>query len=208
MPVFNPYPDPNANQFYNLLFCDTPELFGAWNTGEMAPIFAQPLNERAVRAIADDQNAESRMRALAYNRLRQEGKSVPHGKLLGVVVEASLDRGLDTLAAYADGRVRYMNAAGKLVALEKDVPAVRSQREALLGACEDVLSDMAATKLPRPGPPVRGDVRLSLLVSDGLYVGQANTNALAEDYLGGPILRASNALLNALIEFARKNAPA
>jgi hypothetical protein len=200
-----PYKDPIANQVYNLMFCDKPNLYREWNAGPTAVIFAQPLNERAVRALADDKNEESRTRALAFNRLKNEGKSVPPGKLLGVIVEAALDRGLDVLAAYGDGRIRYINATEKMALIEQNPPSLRAPRENLFKVSEDVLGDMTPTKLERPGPPPRGQVRLSLVVSDGLYVGQADTNALSQDYLGGPILRASNELLNAVVEFAKKN---
>lgn len=206
MPVHNPYNDAQANQIYNLMFCDTPDLYAAWNTGANVPIFAQPFNERAVRDIAEDGNVESRLRALAFNRLKSEGRSVPKSKLLGVVVEASLDRGLDTLATYTDGRLRYINSSGKMIILEQDPPSLRDAREDLLTASSEVLADLSPAELPRPNAPRKGDVRLSFVVSDGLYVGQAATDALAEDYLGGPILKASNRLLDAAIEFATKNA--
>jgi hypothetical protein len=205
MPVQNPYRDANVNQIYNLMFCDTPELYGAWNVGDAVSVFAQPLNERAVRAIADDNAAESRMRALAFNRLKGEGRAVPKGTLLGVVVEAALDRGLDTLAAYADGRVRYINASEKMILLEQDPPSLRDAREDLLSASAEVLDELAPAELPRPNAPKKGDVRLSFIVSDGLYVGQAEMNALAQDYLGGPILKAANRLLDATIAFASEN---
>ncbi|MFT3726874.1 MAG: hypothetical protein QM759_03525 [Terricaulis sp.] len=205
MPVHTPYKDAAVNQIYNLMFCDAPELFGQWNTGEAAPVFAQPLNERAVRAIADDRNIESRVRALAFNRLKREGRTVPKGVLLGVVVEAALDRGLDTMAAYADGRVRYINASEKMIILEQDPQALRDAREDLLNASREVLNELQPTAQPRPGPPPRDQTRLSFIVSDGLYVGQAEISALAEDYLGGPILKAANRLLNAAIAFASEN---
>ena len=54
MSAQNPYRDPSLNHIYNLMFCDTAALFGAWNNDSTAPIFAQAFTERAVRAIADD----------------------------------------------------------------------------------------------------------------------------------------------------------
>lgn len=205
MPVLNPYKDAQVNQIYNLLFCDTPELYGAWNQADAGAIFAQPLNEPAVRAIAENKNAESRLRALAFNRLKREGRAVPKGVLLGVVVEASLERGLDTLAAYADGRVRYINSSEKMIIIEQDSPSLRGAREDLLNCSAEVLNELAPTAQPRPGPPPKNEVRLSFLVSDGLYVGQAEAGALSEDYLGGPILKAANRLLDATIAFASQN---
>src|SRR5262249_9055037 len=113
MVSYNPYSEEQTNKIYNLLFADDPNLFDRWSEEQgsaFAPIFDPQFNERAVRAVADDERAESRLRVLAFNRLRAERKQVPAKKLLGVVIEAPLARGLDTLAAYPDGRLRYINA--------------------------------------------------------------------------------------------------
>src|SRR5262249_12688359 len=118
--AYEPYAEQTVNDVYCHLFCDVPENFMAWAEGSALPVFAPQFNERAVRAIAEDKNVESRVRALAYNRLKSERCAVPSRLLLGVVVETPLPRGLDTMAVYIDGRVRYIHASGKQVAIEKD----------------------------------------------------------------------------------------
>src|SRR5689334_14655517 len=118
---YEPYPTEMANHFYSLLFCDIPHNLWAWEEGPAKPIFAPTFNEKAIRALADDKNGGSRIRALAYRLLRLEGCAVPERLVLGVVVETPWPRGLDALAAYTDGRVRYLHGSGKEVAVEHDV---------------------------------------------------------------------------------------
>ncbi|MFZ2031767.1 MAG: hypothetical protein WAU68_15760 [Vitreimonas sp.] len=204
---FEPYPDGVANRFYSLLFCDLPINYLAWAEGSASWIFNPQFNERAVRAIAEDKNAESRVRALAYRRLKREKCAVQPRILLGVVVETPLPRGLDTLGTYADGRIRYIHGSGKQIVIEKDVPSTREPRKALLSAAQDVVDELAPLAEARSPPPKAPNVRVTSIVSDGLYVGEANLQQLTADPLGGPILRATSDLLTAVVDYARANAP-
>ena len=200
---YQPYPEDISNRFYNLLFCDIPGGYTAWSKGALRPLFARVFDEKAVRAIADDKNNESRMRALAYSRLKSERCSVPQRILFGVIVETPLPRGLDTLATYTDGRIRYINGSGRRATIEKDVPVLRAPRQALLSAAQDVVDELTPITEIRSPPPPAGNVRITSVVSDGLYVGEANLEALTRDPLGGPILRAASDLMNAVLEYAK-----
>lgn len=204
---YEPYSDQYANDVYSHLFCDVPENFMAWAEGPTLPVFSPDFNERAVRAIADDKTEESRVRALAYNRLRKERCAVPPRVLLGVVVETPLPRGLDAIAVYVDGRIRYIHGSGKQVAIEKDVESMRPPRKALLGAAQDIVDELSPLAELRSPPPKTPNVRVTSIVSDGLYVGEANSEELTRDPLGGPILRATSDLLSAVIDYAKANTP-
>ncbi|MEZ6021961.1 MAG: hypothetical protein R3C16_00725 [Hyphomonadaceae bacterium] len=116
-PPYAPYKEGAANTIYNLLFCDAIEDFAALQPHFPAIFDASP--DEAVRAIAEDAAIESRVRCIAYQRLRREGAAVAKGVVLGVIAEVALDLGLDTLAAYADGRVRYINQAGGMSIIEE-----------------------------------------------------------------------------------------
>jgi hypothetical protein len=131
---------------------------------------------------------------------------VPQRILLGVVVELPLPRGLDTLTAYIDGRIRYIHGSGKQIIIEKDIPATRAPRKALFSAAQDVLEELTPLSEPRSPPPVSPNVRVTSIASDGLYVGEANSEQLTTDPLGGPILRATSELMAAAIEYAKANA--
>jgi len=200
---YGPYPDDAANQLYALLFCDQPELFV--NLGKVWPaLFAPAPDEAALRAIADNADVEARVRALAYGRLRQLGKSVPAKLLLGAVIEVPLDAGLDVLAVYAEGGVRYINASGKISIFEGDAHPVINEGRALLAASQIVVNQIGPWHKPRLAPPKSGNVRMSFIVSDGLYFGEGVFETLERDALGGPVLQAATKLLVAVVNL---NAP-
>jgi len=201
---YKPYADEGSNYVYTSVFCDVPDQFAG--TEEVQALFTPVFNERAVRAIADNKNEESWIRALAYRRLQQQRCAVPQRILLGVVVEAPLPRGLDTLTAYVDGRIRYIHGSGKQIIIEKDVPSTRASRKALLNAAQDIVDELRPLTEPRSPPPRAPNVRVTSIVSDGLYVGEANLEQLTSDPLGGPILRATSELLTAVIDYAKANA--
>src|SRR6185437_4376171 len=108
-----PYKSNATNFAYNLLFCDTPELF-IQNKGlkpEM-PLYrvlhAKPADAGAVRKIADS-DKDSCTRILAYRWLGRHKQPVPPKTLLGVVIEFGSPGSLDTVAVYADGNTRYID---------------------------------------------------------------------------------------------------
>jgi len=119
--LYAPYAEPHVNFLYNLLFCDDLALFQTEDAmkggAPWVTLFADPPDYDALRKIAQDPYEESRLRALAYNRLRAAGQAVPAKTLLGAIVEVPLEQGLDVLAAYPDGRVRYLNQSGKVLAV-------------------------------------------------------------------------------------------
>jgi hypothetical protein len=100
-----PYRDDSCNFIYNLLFCDDLKLF---ETPDPSPPMTTLLAERpdaaALREIANDAATyDSRIRVVAFNRLREMGEPVPSKLLLGVILEVPVNGGLDTLGAFADG---------------------------------------------------------------------------------------------------------
>lgn len=201
MTSHRPYAEDAANALYDLLFCDEPERFGELD-GPFAPISTAAFDEAAVRAIAEDDDAESRVRALAYHRLRREGAAVPRGVLLGVIAEVRLENGLDTLAAYADGRVRYLSQSGAIVIVEEDIAALSAPVAALFAAAQPLVERIGPWEGERLAPPGVRRVRLSFLVSDGLHFGEGDMADLARDRLGGPVFNAAAALLAATVDFA------
>src|ERR1051325_7118001 len=100
--VDGPYDDESANLIYQLLFCDRLELFKQNNESELTPLwstlFAEETDVAGLRKIAEDTEKESRVRMLAFNRLRAAGETVPARQYLGTIIEVRLREGLDTLA--------------------------------------------------------------------------------------------------------------
>ena len=113
-----------ANEIYELLFCDRSSAFqpkpGGKPTDWQLVLFGDGQDPAKVDELAKDDRAESRVRALAFNWLRMHERETPKGVVLGVVIEVALDQGLDVLAAYADGSIRYINQTGKMAIIIAD----------------------------------------------------------------------------------------
>jgi hypothetical protein len=198
-----PYNDEALNRIYELLFCDDVELFRSsakqkdvypWST-----IFADKPESIQLRKIIDDPNAETRVQVLAANRLRGLGEPLPAKQLFGVIVEVAMPEGLDTLAAYRDGTARYINYSGKMIVW--DSPTAESSKlvEGLLSAGQRVVDQVGPWESARLAPPRNENVRLTFLVSDGLYFGEGPFNALASDQIGGPVINSAGALMGYLV---------
>ena len=190
-PQVTAYPDRARNEIYNLLFAD--------DVDALKP--ATPDADLAT--VATDDEGESRVRVVAFRRLKAAGKT-PAGDapLLGVIVEIALDEGLDTLAAYADGRIRYINHAGGMSMVEAGTP-LRAQVDGLLLVSQSVVGKIGPWQGDRLPPPPAGQARLTFLVGGDIYFGQAPFEALANDPMAGPVLNTATALLSALVAFQR-----
>jgi len=191
------YADPSRQQLYDLLFAEHPADFAAAASGPLAPLAGATADVGALNAIAADRAVESRLRRIAYRRLREAGQPPAELPLLGVVVEVALEAGLDTLAAYADGSVRYINHAGGVSVVEPG--ALDDAAAALVTAAGPVVAAIGPWEAERLAAPPQGSVRLSFLVGDRLYFGQGPIEALAADPLAGPVLAAATALLGAVV---------
>jgi hypothetical protein len=125
---------------------------------------------------------------------------VPRGLLLGVVVEVAMPEGLDVLAAFSDGRIRYINHIGKLAVIESPTKEMSPGQARLMKAAEVAIGRIGPWDRPRLPPPTKGKVRLTFLVSDGLYFGEGAQNAIARDRVSGPVFAAAVQLLTAIVD--------
>jgi hypothetical protein len=198
------YKDPACNVIYNLLFCDDIELFRAGehkeSQGPWLAVLAENLDSAALREMAEDPAQESRLRVLAYNRLREAGEPVPAKKLLGAIIEMSFDEGLDVLAAFPDGRLRYINHSEKMAVFEASPPDIEAKIKKLLEVSQPAVNRLRPWDQARLAPPAKGIVRMTFLVSDGLYFGHGPFDQMQKDPMGGPILAASTDLLQAVVD--------
>jgi hypothetical protein len=205
----SPYNVPATNTIYNLLFCDDLDRYRAGFDGEATGpwkvLFATSSDPDALEALASDVSEESRLRILAFNALREQSNAAHSKELLGVIIEVGMDDGLDTLAAYQDLHARYLNYSGKMVIWETSEPTVDQKIRNLLAAAERVVEKIGPSTEPRLPPPSRDLIRMTFLVSDGLYFGQGPAEALQQDPLGGPVIAEASGLLLELTDRATMN---
>jgi hypothetical protein len=199
-----PYASNEANAIYNLLFCDDASLFapraGAAPTDWQATL--QSSDAQALASLAGDANQEARVRLLAFNGLRDLGQPVPKGVVLGVVVEVPLEGGLDCLAAYDDGGVRYINQTGKIAIFDGGPPEVSLKAKELVSAAAQVVKAIGPWDKPRLPSPKPGNIRMSFLVSDGLYFGEGPFALMQREPLAAPTIQIATQLLQLVVDRA------
>lgn len=203
---YRPYKDDAANKIYNLLFCDDPALFctGTDAPGALGAVLSDKTDRESLERIANDLDSESRVRVLAFNRLRAMKASVATKRLLGTILEFPVEGGLDTLAVFADQRLRYINYTGKMAVFEGLPPALVGGVEQILRASQFVVNRIGPWDKPRRPPPTGDIVRMTFLVSDGLYFGEGRSSALLNDRFAAPVLKAGSELLPVMVEEALK----
>ena len=199
-----PYQDESSNVIYQLLFCDRPELFKEHYTGNVAGPWSVLFSARpdvvAVTKIAEDEQQESRVRALAFNALRAAGTSVPDKQYLGTILEVRLPEGLDTMAVFADGGARYINHSGKVVVAEGRPNPFDDEISAVIEKSKPIVAAIGPWDKERLPPPNEGNLRMTFLVSDGLYFGEGPMNAMQQEPLAAPLISAATRLLIRLVD--------
>ena len=195
-----PYHEDATNIIYELLFCDKIELY---KTGHSAPdtypwdiLFAPKPDISDLKKIILDDKAETRVKILAYNVLHMRGQPVDEKELLGVIVEVGLDDGLDTLASYKDGTGRYINYTGKMIISDAPDEVLKDITAQLFRDSMSIVQRIGPWDGARKPHPVKGNVRISFLVSDGLYFGEGPINVLFNDAMAAPALSSATALMN------------
>jgi hypothetical protein len=205
-PPYAPYANAATDALYNLIFCDDPAAFspaaGQAPTDWQRTLFAEPPNAAALRALADDATQEGRVRYIACATLRALGQPVPAKLLCGVVVEVPLDSGLDVLAAFPEGGVRYLNQTGHSTVFE-GVDALGPLVQALFAVSQPVVERIGPWEQARRPPPAAGNVRLNFLASEGLCFGEGGMAVMQRDALAGPVIQRATALLQAVVSMRR-----
>lgn len=201
----NPYKDSTTNLIYNLLFCDNPDLYKA---NAQPPysypfdiLFSETSSATDLQKIIDDPSADPRIKVLAYHRQHASGHQSNKKELLAVIVEVGLDEGLDVLASFDNGTARYINQTGKIVVWETttDKKANELTRD-LFSKSQQIVNQIGPWDQPRRPHPTRGNTRITFLVSDELYFGEAPTDVLFSDQLASPALAAATQLMQYVTE--------
>ncbi len=165
---------------------------------------------RVWRRILALPGLESQHYLQAWHFLRQAGIQPPADMakdMYGVVVELDFGKGLDIIAAYADGRARYYNFSGAAVIWEVSDSSLCPLIDDVFRAGKVVVDRIGPWEGVRPPAPPEGHARISVLTPSGVHFGQAPFNVLSRDPLGGPVIVAATALMRALVAKTKKTKP-
>ena len=196
---FKPYAQDFSNLAYNRLFCDDLNLYktateefpgDAWRR-----FITKRLTSKAALEFALDQTLPARLRILAFNYLINKGHTAAKKELLGVVLEAGVDRGLETLAIYTDKSLSYINEEDTIINLAAAEGELQERFLRFFAASAALGEQLKPSDLPRFPATFPGMARITLLISDGRYFGQGPANVLSKDKMSGPIIRQATDLL-------------
>jgi len=181
-----PYRTAELNSVHRMLFAD-----------EAGTLFGEAPDANVVQAIAQDAAEESRVRLLAAHWLRTNGHVPATPQLLGVVVEVPLEEGMDTLAAYADGRVRYINHTNRVAVFEGAPAEMAGQAQVLVATA--IAAAAKAGEATTSAMPRMGQVRFTFLCQDGNRAAVGYFTAIARDELAAPVLQQAQKLLDLVV---------
>ena len=202
--TFKPYKEDAINLIYNMLFCDQDELYTSQTTSiENYPwsvLFNDPLDITGLQRIILDEQVESRVKLLAFAKLKSTGQEIEEKELLGVIVEVGMEEGLDLLASYRDGTARYINYTGSMIIWDTTDETSDHLTHKLFQDSLNIVRRIGPWDKERLPPPSQGKVRISFLVSDGLYFGEGQIDTFFNDPLAAPAVASATALMQFLVE--------
>jgi len=152
--------------------------------------------------ILRQKNLEVRIYLQAWHCLRTLGQYpdiAQAREIHGVVIEVAHERGLDIVAAYADGSARYFNYSGVAVVWDLQDADIDRLVSELLSIGQSLVDVSEPWDGPRPAAPPTGMVRINGLTPGGLHFGQGTFQVVSQDGLGGLALRGAFDLMQALI---------
>jgi hypothetical protein len=174
---------------------------------ESVPDFAEADDSRvcdSLLCIASDEKLEIRHRLEALYLARVRGcppTDFPY-EVWGVVVEAGVHGGIDTLAAYADYYAHYYNHAGGCVFWENPDQSLHPLIDDVLTEARAVLPHIGIWGGARRTSLQQGWGRLNILTPQGLCFGEAPLQTLGQDPTSQRLLYAATMLMQKLTGMA------
>lgn len=214
--VAKPSPTPTAtklDEYKAILFVD--QSFDDTVFGEHPPndLYAQAYKEykagkpedakKILKQLLADPAAEVRIRLWTWRALRQLGEKPPANianEVQGVVIEVPVNNTVDTLAAYSDGRVRYVNGSGAGI-IVWETP----DHERIGPLVKQVIKDAQPVVGKTPTfdshkPENKGVIRVSILTYGGIHIVEAKDGDISEGHIMGPVYESGTRLFVALME--------
>lgn len=92
----------------------------------------------------------------------------------------------------------------QVVVFEGKGNPVENLAKELVSASQPVVDKIGPWNKQRLPPPKTGNVRITFLVSDGLYFGEGTYAVLQQDSMAGPVLSKATQLLQRAVELGTK----
>ncbi len=180
-----------------------PREVGPWHRLLLAAALEGKGNRAgATRALQQlvDSRPGSRIRLWGFAALRKLGVEPAPAPAEGTIVEVDSGRGVETLAAYADGTARYVLPTGARVLWDKPDARLDGHITAVMTAASAAASALPAGRLAGDPPPQ--SVRATLLLPSGPRAAEV---PLAEAGSGpfGELFRAATSLVDEIITIAK-----
>ena len=163
-------------------------------------LFSEKASSTSLKRIVDEPSVDSRYKILACNKLLATCNKLDKTELLGVIVEMGLDKGLDVFASYKDGTARYINHSGTILAWEKNDRTSDELTTQLFLESREIINKIGPWDKPRRPHPTKGNLRITFLVSDGLYFGEGPIHTLFNNPMANPALENATRLMKYLTE--------
>lgn len=155
-----------------------------------------------LRRVADMQSVDSLITLWAWNTLRAWGQLPDDDiaqKVLGVVMEVGLDRGMDVMAAYEDGTSRYVSKTGSMIVWDDHGDHNNDLARKIVAAAQAIVNQLPASTAE--AVTSTGKVQFSVLTVGGIRGIIAPMNELSRAAsLLSPLFNASKELLISLIK--------
>ena len=178
-----------------------------------APTLPQHLDHRPYSSAAVNQLynnlfcSDTRAVSPRHGERLNGQAAVPRRQLHGLIVEMRFATGLDVLAVFADGTVRYVDESGEPVVCDSNALPMRCIAMRLLGHAQLVLRRIRTSGQQRKAPPARGHVRLSFLASDGLYVDDGPLSLMRHEPEAGRLIKHADELRQLAAQAAEGRRP-
>jgi hypothetical protein len=162
--------------------------------------------KKSLRQILADPSAEVREKLLAWGALRKLGEKLPpnlSGEIVGVVLEVPVENWVDTLAAYSDGRARYLNGTGGVIVHEvAGDPRLDSLVKGVIEAAKPLVQKAPAFDKHRPQNSEV--IRVSILTYEGIRMMEAKESDITGSHPMSPVFNAGTRLFLTLLEYSEK----
>jgi hypothetical protein len=99
------------------------------------------------------------------------------------------------LAVFADGSARYIKHTGKIAVVEGTPNNFDAEIAAVIATSKPIIEAIGPWDRDRLEAPQKGNIRMSFLVSDGLYFGEGPMDKMQKEQMASPLINAATSLL-------------